>query len=99
MKRTLTLIGINLIPFTLIALNVSELINVYSGKGDYPFESEFFAPLSIYQSQNAYVSYTILFSLFLIALIVSSFLRKKKVYWGLLILCLLFFAYPFFTNE
>lgn len=99
MKRTLILIGINIIPLALTALNVSELINVYSGKGDYPFESEFFSPLSIYQSQSLYVGYTILFTLLLIALIVSSFFKKPKLYWTLLVLCLLFFAYPFFTNE
>ncbi len=99
MKRVLTLIGINLVPLALIALNVSELVNVYSGKGDYPFGSEFFSPVSIYQSQDVYVGYTVLFTLVLAALIASSFLRKKKLYWSLLVLCLLFFAYPFFTNE
>jgi len=90
---------ISIIPAALILINTLDLIDVFSGKYDYPFGSEFFTPYSIYTSQNIYVGYTIIFTAVLILLICFSLLHKWKWYRFFLILAVLLFLYPILTAS
>lgn len=83
----------------LIILNLVDIFNVYVGSGGYPFGSDFFGPASIYSSKTLYISYQIVFTLFLI--ITIFFLFKSKWIWFLVFLfCdIILFFYPMLTNT
>src|SRR5690606_26237625 len=99
MKRALFLVAINAFPFLLILAHCEDLWTIYYGNEDYPFGSAFFAPYSIYQSQSLYVSFVAVHTLFLISLIVCSIFRKWKLYYVLLVVCIVMLFYPMLTNE
>jgi hypothetical protein len=68
------------------------MISVFEGHSDYPFNSEFFNPFSIYKLKAIYIPYTITFTLLLSPLIFLSIKRKWKRYFVLieLIFCFSF---------
>lgn len=70
---------ISIIPASLVLLNIFDLINVFNGKHDYPFGSEFSTPFSIYTSQNIYVGYSIIFTVVLILLICFNFFTQTEM--------------------
>jgi hypothetical protein len=94
-RPILEFILINLIPLLLIIINVIDLIDVWSGKFDYPFGSEFFSKYSIYTTQDIYVFYQVGSILLLLSLILLSLKRIGKGYLVLLAVNILWFFYPF----
>lgn len=99
-KKSLLIIGlINLIPALILFMNVSEIVDASLHPERYPFGSDFFSPYSIYQSSRLYIIYQVIFSVSLIALILSSIWGKKKMYYTLLIVNMIMLFYPLLTNE
>lgn len=99
-KKAALLILINILPAILLFLHLLDIIAVLKGAGDYPFESAFFSPISIYQSKTLYLIYNIVFSLILIGLIATSIWKGHgKLYFILLAISMLLLIYPLLTNE
>lgn len=98
-KKIIPLILINIIPVFLLLIHTLDLYDSIHHPGRYPFESEFFAPFSIYKSQIIYIAFTIITILSLMALIVSSVLKRWKLYYILLAINIILFVYPMLTNE
>jgi len=99
-KRSLVLvILINVIPLILLSISVSEIVEAYYNPGRYPFGSEFFSPYSVYKSSRLYITYQIVFSISLLALILSSIRWNKLLYYTLLAINLIIFLYPLLTNQ
>jgi hypothetical protein len=98
-QRTILVpILVSIVPLALIVLNVVDIFNVYEGKGDYPFGSEFFGKYSIYSSRNTYIGYNALFTLLLALTIILAFRAKWKVFFVVLLLDIILFCYPLITN-
>lgn len=98
-KKILISFSINILPVVFLLLNLFDMVAVLKGDG-YPFGSEFFSPISIYKSKTIYLTYNIVFSLFLLGLIITSILKGHgKVYFILLIISILLLIYPIVTNN
>lgn len=97
MKRILFLLLINLIPVAFILFNVNDLLNVFFGKEDYPFGSEFFSPYSIYKSRGLFIAYNLVEIVALSCLILCSIIRKWRLYLILLYVCLMMVFYRMFA--
>jgi len=92
-------IFLSIIPILFLFLHFYDLADVFSGKYDYPFGSDYFSPNSIYKSRNFYTGFS-LFSIFF--LVVTLFLIWKQKWRWLLVVLLIdvaFFIYPFFAIE
>jgi len=98
-QNLLVPILVSIIPLGLVILNVTDLLAVFSGKGNYPFGSDFFGSYSIYGSKTTYVFYNIIFSLTLISTILLFFKGKRKAFFWLLFVNLILFFYPLLTNS
>ena len=98
-SKTLALqILASILPLGVIILNLTDIYDVYYGKGDYPFGSDFFEGYSIYSSRNIYVIYNIAFTLLLIVNIFLAFRAKWTMFFIVLFLNIVLFCYPFITN-
>lgn len=99
-SNTLALpIFISIIPLGLIILHLVDTFDVFTGKGDYPFNSEFFGSYSIYSSEAIYLAYNILSVLVLGVTILLSFKKKWKIFFVALLLDIILFCYPLITNT
>lgn len=99
-KRVLILILINIIPVTLLLVNFLDLFDAVNHSEKYPFESEFFSPISIYKSRATYLIYNIGFAVLLLGLILTSIFKgHKMLYFFLLAFSVIALAYPMLTNE
>ena len=98
-KSLLVPLCISILPLFLAFLNVFDIFDVFFGKGDYPFGSEFFSPFSIYKSKALYVTYYVIFTLLFIVLTILSFKRNWKWFLIVLVIDIVLFCYPIMTNE
>lgn len=87
-----------IIPFLIAVFWIIDMIDVF-GSASYPFGSEFFNPLSIYQSKEVYTSYVIAAILTLLATLYVLFTQRRKLFYILLAISFLLFIYPLLTNE
>ncbi len=78
-KEVLLAVIASAIPIAVILFNVIELISVMSSNSAYPFGSDYFSKISIYQSKSVYILYNIILSAIFGTSIYLAF--KKK--WGL----------------
>jgi hypothetical protein len=87
-----------LIPALLILFSVGEIIDGVQHPEQYPFGGEMFATHSIYASKGRFIFYHVSLILLLVLLTVASIKKWKKLFWALLVLSVLLFFYPMFTN-
>lgn len=97
-KQILYLIAV-LIPLSILALNLVDIINLYQHSDSYPFNSEFFSSFSVYRSRNTYLIYIIGLSILTILMIIYAVKKKWKVYGILFIITAILFLYPLFTTD
>lgn len=90
---------LSIAPLFFIVLHLFDIYDIYFGKADYPFGSDFFASNSIYQSRNYYVSFTSFATLFLIITIFLIWKQKWKLLIIIALVDLIFILYPLFTND
>ena len=93
------LLLISIIPILLALLWIEDTWEVFYGKGDYPFGSEFFSPASIYSSKTIYVTYHIVEITLLLTMVYFTFKKRWKPFYILLAVNVLLFLYPIITLE
>lgn len=90
---------ISLFLIGLSALNIIDIINVFSNNKEYPFGSDFFSKYSIYHTQGIYITYQILFTFFLILTMYLSFKQRWKLFGIIFLIDVIFLFYPILTNT
>ena len=89
----------SIIPLCLIILNIYDFIDLFKGRGAYPFGSEFVTTYSIYRYETVYIIYNTLFTIVLLLMIYYAFKRKRKLYIFFLFLAVMLFFYPLLTAS
>jgi len=90
---------ISLLPAFVIIIHLIDLHDVYWGKYDYPFGTEFYSKYSIYHSKTVYVAYNITHVISLILVIFFAFKYKWIPFLCVLLLAIVLFMYPIYFNT
>ncbi|SIT14296.1 hypothetical protein SAMN05421761_12111 [Belliella pelovolcani] len=93
MKKILFLVVINVIPSFIVLSIILDLYDAIVNPGLFPFGSEFFSPYSIYKHKRLFIAFNLVELLSLVMLIVTSILRKWKLYYVLLVISIVLIIY------
>ncbi len=98
-KNIIVPILVSIVPLGFIILNTLDLYDVFGGKYDYPFGSEFYTKYSTYSSKTVYVIYHSVFILILCTVIYFAFKKKWNLFFISLAIGVLMTLYPLYFNT